>query len=422
MIQHIENMIQRLELAQPMIDERDKRYQGIQPLRYTIDEIEGDLKFFSINICKLAVNSVAERMRPKKIIASIKGEDFSHEATRLWLQSNMDQVLQSVISETLALGSSYLITWVDKYGRPAITAESARYVITENDPVSGEVTSAIKRWFERDQLGSMLNEHIIHYGPDEIVHYIRDGHGNLSVEDKTFNPLGIVPVTPLVNLDRLTDDRGYSVIDDLAPLVDALSKILADMLVASESVARPKRWATGIELEESEDGFTADGEPQQRSALEGQAVSPFNKADQMWTVESEAAKFGQLPGADLGGYRTAAELILQQIMAVSALPAHMVGVTTANPSSADAIRAAEASLTSRADSRIRILGIALERAVQLMVAIAAETDLAAVQVRIKWADPSTRSAAQEADAVTKLFSLGILTREEARERLGVDGL
>lgn len=421
MIDQIENMIQRLELAQPVIEQRDRRYCGLQPLRYTSDEVKGDLKDFSVNICRLAVNSVAERIRPKRIHAEVGGQDYSEPATQLWLNSNMDQVLQAVIADTLALGSSYLITWTDRYGLPVITAESAKHVITEHDPVNNEVTGAIKRWFEKDHLGSVVAEHVIYYGPDEIKHYIRSGQGKLSLQDTLFNPLGEVPVTPLINYDRIADEQGHSVIDDLGKLVDALSKILSDMIVASESVARPKRWAAGVELEDSADGFTADG-LEVDSATEGQAVSPFADSNAMWTVESPDAKFGQLEGANLNGYRTAVDLILQQIMAVSALPAHMVGVTTSTPASADAIRAAEASLTARAESRIKVLGLGVEKAVRLMVAIAAESEVRNVRANITWANPATRSIAQEADAVTKLLSFGVLTVDEAREKIGVDTL
>lgn len=55
-----------------------------------------------------------------------------------------------------------------------------------------------------------------------------------------------------MNSDRLLDN-GRSEIRDLVPLVDALNKLLADMLVASEFLARPRRWATGIELVEGEE-------------------------------------------------------------------------------------------------------------------------------------------------------------------------
>ena len=44
------------------------------------------------------------------------------------------------------------------------------------------------------------------------------------------------------------------------PLVDALNKCLADMMVTSEYVGRPRRWATGIELAE-EPVLDDDGNP-----------------------------------------------------------------------------------------------------------------------------------------------------------------
>lgn len=49
-----------------------------------------------------------------------------------------------------------------------------------------------------------------------------------------------------------------SEIEDLKPLVDALNKSLADMMVTSEYVGRPRRWATGVELVE-EPVLDADG-------------------------------------------------------------------------------------------------------------------------------------------------------------------
>lgn len=124
----------------------------------------------------------------------------------------------------------------------------------------------------------------------------------------------------------------------------------------------------------------------------------------------------------MGGYKTSVELVLQQIMAVTALPAHMVGITTSNPSSAEAIRAAEASLTARAAGRIRVLGIAIQQAIRILVAIDTGRDIDDIAVDLVWADPATKSPAQEADALTKLHSLGIVTTEEARTKMGLDAL
>lgn len=424
----VDRLISRLEATAPVVERRDRRYRGEQPLRFVAEEVTApDLKNFGVNICRIAVDSVAERMRVKRITARARGRDYSDRAIELWVSSSMDQLLQPLVVDALALGSAFLIVWADDDGRPTLTPESARHVAVERHPVTGAVTGAVKRWHTLDPSGAVETEQIIWYTSTAVTHFSRARAGEWVGSDPIPNPLGMVPVVPIVNTDRvgLPDDIGHSVIDDLGDLVDALSKILADMLVASEDVARPRRWATGVELEEEsddEDGFTADGGEVSADVEPRPVVSPFESGNRMFTVESPDAKFGQLPGADLQGYRTAVDLILQQIMSVSALPAHMVGVTTSNPSSADAIRAAEASLTARADSRIRVVGIALEAAIAMMVAQVAGVHPRDVVVTLRWSSTATRSAAQEADAIMKLHSEGILTKKEAREQIGLDPL
>lgn len=416
-----EKMVQTLDMVQPVIAQRNSRYRGVQPLRYVADEVEGDLKDFSVNLCRLAVTAVAERMKVRTIEATVRGEDVSAEVERRWDKLGMDQRLQSAIVDALAVGSAYLIVWVDRAGKPTITVESAEHMITRHDPITGEVDGAVKRWFEKDHQGVVVDEHVIYYGPDNVVALTRDPAGELELRQVIDNPLGVVPVIPLINYDRMSDHHGHSVVDDLGPLVDALSKILADMLTASEHVARPKRWASGVALEEDAAGFTAD-EIEYADELDETVKNPFDDANRMWLTESVEAKFGQLPGADLGGYKTAVDVIMQQIMAVSALPAHMVGITSANPSSADAIRAAEASLTARAESRARILTMAIEQAIAILTALDRAAPVADCEARVKWGSFATRSQAAEADAVTKLHSLGIVTTDEARRIVGADGL
>ena len=81
------------------------------------------------------------------------------------------------------------------------------------------------------------------------------------------------------------------------------------------------------------------------------------------------AKSGQLQAADLAGYGASVRVILGQIMAVSTLPAHYVGVFTDNPASADALRASEASLTARVEARQAKFGRCWEQVRKLMIAV-----------------------------------------------------
>lgn len=276
----------------------------------------------------------------------------------------------------------------------------------QRHPATREVTAALKRWTSAGKGQAVL------YEPDKITRYATASNvvdpaalpaTAWTVTGTIANPLGVVPVVPLVNGDRLLDLDGRSELADLLPLVDALNKVLADMMVSSEFFARPRRWASGVELAEDEDGH---------------AVNPFPEGHRMMVSESPESKFGQLPAADLAAYESAVRTILGQIMAVSALPAHYVGVFSDNPTSADSLRASEASLAARAESRQATFGRAWEAVARLVVAVETGVDPRAAQVAVTWADPSTRSIAQEADAVVKLYAAGLLPSGYALAKLG----
>src|SRR5699024_9586059 len=139
------------------------------------------------------------------------------------------------------IGRCIELVWGDTKRRPCLSAESAKQVAVTTDPATGAVTAAVKRWSTAKTTEAVL------YLPDRIERYSAPvtgaTGGGFTLVDTIDNPLsGAVPIVPFTNSDRLLDD-GASEIADLAPLVDALNKTLADMLVASEYTARPRRWA-----------------------------------------------------------------------------------------------------------------------------------------------------------------------------------
>lgn len=384
----------------------DSYYRGQQALSFLSPEARTALgsRFarMTSNLPRLAVTSLAERLR----VTGFSGVDVWDD----WLRNDLDQTSGVVHREALTLTCSAVIVWADKTGRPKVTVESPRQVSVSCDPGSREVTAAVKRWESVDGTYAVL------YEPDRISRYKAPRGASTTgyrLDGKVIdNPLGVVPVVPFVNGDQLLDG-GHSEISDLIPLVDALNKLLADLMVSSEYFARPRRYATGIELEEA-DVLDADGQPTGETV----EVNPFPEGHRMMISEEADAKFGQLPAGDLSGYGEAVKVLLGQIMAVSALPAHFVGVTTGNPATADANRSAEASLTARAEARQSTFGRSWERVAALMVAVRDGVDVETLAVRTQWADAATRSVAQEADAVVKLFSSGLLPATYALKRLG----
>jgi hypothetical protein len=406
-------LLQKLDGKAHIYNELNLYATGRQPLAFLSPESKKALgnRFGRIasNIPKLAVTSLAERLRVSGFHGADVWDDF--------LRSDLDQLGPIVHREALTLGQSFAIVWATAQGNPVVTVESAEQVAVKRDPVTRQVIAAVKRVRTKTTTEAWL------YLPDSVAHYRANSSGastaGFNLVETLDNPLGVVPVIPFTNTDRLLDEDGISEIEDLKPLVDGLNKALADMAVALEYSARPRRWATGIELTERPvlDGegipVLEDGEPVM------EVVNPIPEGNRAMISEAADARFGQLDGADLQGFRTAIDVFLSQIMAVSALPSHYVGILANQPASADALRASEASLTARAEARQLTFGRSWEAVARLMYAIRRGIDPDGVTVRVVWADASTRSVAQEADAAVKLFQAALLSRESTLTRLGM---
>ncbi len=405
-------LLQRLSEPSARYADLDRYYTGTQPLAYLSPEAKTALgnRFgvMASNIPRLAVTALAERLR-------ITG--FSGDAALWadWVRNDLDQTSGVAHREALLLGDSFVIVWADPFGRPRVTVESAKQVGVLTDPGSRQIVAALKRWEDTTR---KTTEAVL-YLPDRIVRLRANQAGavtaqGLATVEELANPLGVVPVVNLRNSDRILGEHGSSEIDDLRPLVDALNKSLADMMVTSEYVGRPRRWATGIEL--TEEPVLDDEGNDTGDTVE---VNPIPEGARAMISEAADAKFGQLAAADLGGYEASVRVLLGQIMAVSTLPAHYVGVFTDNPASADALRAAEASLTARAEARQQTFGRAWEQVAKLMIAVRDGRDPSMIDdIRVLWADAATRSVAQEADAVVKLYAAGLLPASYALGKLG----
>lgn len=384
----------------------EQYYAGQQPLAFLSPEAKAALgtRFgrMATNLCRVAVTSLTERLR----VTGFTGAQVWAD----WLRNDLDEQSVAAHREALLLGSSYVIVWADKFGRPKVTVETAKQMACLRDPGTRTLTAAVKRW------ETATTTEAIVYGPEVITRYRANQTGATTAGfvtvDEIANPLGVVPVVRLLNSDRILDE-GVSEIEDLMPLVDALNKVLTDLMVASEYTGRPRRWATGVELEEVP-VLDENGDDTGETTEE----NPYPEGTRMMIAEGEAAKFGQLNAADMGGYGNAVDVLLTQISAVSGLPAHYLGISHDNPASADALRASEASLTARAEARQAQFGRSWEDVARLIVGVRDGADPTTVDVRVSWADAATRSVAQEADAITKLYAAGLLPASYALKRLG----
>lgn len=394
----LETLSSKLDESQSALSRLDSYFEGRQPAAFLSPksrEALGDrLRVLGINFPRLLVNSIAERLQVTGFRAI--GEDAADDALwRVWHQNDMDAQAHLAHVDALTFGRSFVFVWQGAHG-PLVTVESARQVAVATDPATGEVRAAVKRWQDGQ------DHYAVVYEADKITKMKGTNEAVLHAIETIDNPLGEVPVVQIVNRARLLDFNGSSEMTDILDLTDGLAKIMSDAMVTSENFARPRRWATGLEIVEDDDG---------------NPVNPFsNETDRLWQSEDPATKFGQFDGTRLDGYSDLVAVLTQQIGAVSGLPPHYLGLNGDQPPSADAIRSAEASLVARTVSKQRTYGRSWAKVADLIVKVRDGHN--ARDFETIWGSPETRTPGQVADAAAKLAGIGVPLESVLAEPLG----
>lgn len=403
----------KLDESAPALARLDTYWTGTQPAAFlspTAQEaLQNRLRSLTVNYPRLCVTSLAERLQITgfRTSAADPGDDA---LWRIWTGNRMVDASAQAHVDALVYGRSFVIVWAGRTPAvPRITVESARQVAVIRDPATRDVTAALKRWTADNRA------HAVVFQPDKITRYtsaafIPEG-GSLpptvtgwTVAETIRNPLGVVPVVPIVNRGRLLDLDGVSEMADLLDLADAITKLHTDALVTSEYYARPRRWVTGLEIVED---------------VAGDPINPFaSEQDRVWQSEAPETKFGQFDPARLDGYGDLIATLTQEIGALSGLPPHYLGLHGDQPASADAIRSAEASLVARAFERQRTFGQSWDDVARLIVAVRDGVDPSTVDVSTVWANPETRTPAQAADAAAKLAGIGVPLATLLADQLG----
>ena len=424
----------RLDGAQGYLARYDQYFEGNQPSAFMSPEslaaMNGRLPMLSVNVARLTVLSLAERLRV--IGFRVDGaSDPDPDLWASWTRCGMDVGQDMAHVDALISGRSYVIAWADEYGDPLLTPASARFCTTITDPNTRRVLAGMHRFYVQPDPDQPMGQAfaVIFTGQRVITMTTAEdqpisGYPPMGAAWKIIeslpNPLGVVPVVNVLNgygRRILTSLEGESELADLMPLTDAIAKLGQDMMVTSEVSARPRRWATGLELVPQRDPVTGadvlDEDGQQVF------VNPFSSdALRVWQSESPETTFGQFPQADLAPYTSAITTLMGQVGAVSTLPAHYLGIHGDQPPSADSIRAAEASLTSRALGKIRMFTQPWGWVGALEIGIRTGRDPRTIAVEPMWASAETRTPSQDADEAAKLGALGVPLTSVLREVLG----
>lgn len=407
----IDRLNRELDARAAPMSRFDDYYQGRHPMLYAGTKYRqafGTLfAGFSDNFCGLVVDAVEERL---DVEGFRMGDDLlaDTDAWRLWQENDLDAWSQIAHTEALVKGQASVLVWADEDepDEVEITIQDALEMVVARDQSSGDRLAAMKRWQEDD--GSTR---FTLYLPDSIEKWqtvpkgmtlagsLKVGRYNIvprlvgSEPWPLPNPLGVVPVVPLVNRPRLRGD-GVSEIAAVIPIQNALNKLFLDMLVAAEFAAFRQRYAVGLELEVDPDT--------------GKAVEPYQAgAGQLWAEEKPDVKFGDFAVTDLSNYRGAIETAIQHIASITRTPAHYLMGNAGSFPSGESLAATETGLTRKAERKQRFFGESWEQVIRLAFLVLDDPRGRIRDAETIWRDPESRNEAAHVDSLVKLKALNV---------------
>jgi hypothetical protein len=378
-------------------------YNGKHPMAFATakyrEAFGSLLQTMSDNWCRVVVQSSARRLK-------VQGFRFGPESSAddaawaIWQANGLDAQASMVHTEAIKLGEAYwLVEPPANGGEPRITCEHPREMIVATAPGDRrQRVAAYKKWID-DRDGFAYSTV---YLPGSVVKYRSTkpvkGTEKIAWEPRPGDPgavnsLGVVPVIPVCNEPTMLSG-GQSDLAPGIPIQNAIDKLCADMMVASEFAAFRQRVMTGVE-DPGDDPKT------------GQPISVKFAVNRLFTVEDPQAKVYDLAASDLSNYISAIEMFIQHLAAQTNTPPHYLLAKMLNISG-DALTAAESGLVFKCDDKKEPFGEAHEEMMRL--AFKAKKDekrAGAMDAETIWKTSERRSPAQIADAAVKKKDVGV---------------
>lgn len=306
--------------------------------------------------------------------------------------------------DALTYGREYITVGSadDPDAPPLITFESPLDMTLDWDARLRLPRFALRESLDKWDFGLAPDERLVSlYMPDETIFAV-EVNGGWEVIDRDQHRLGVPPVLRMANRQRTADRVGHSEITpEVMSITDAACRRLMGMEVAAEFFGAPARYILGA----SESAFQ-DAEGNAKSAWEtyiGRVLALERDED------GDIPTVGQFSAHDPTGMTKIIDLYARIMATQLGLPPHMLGYTSDNPASADAIRSSEAMLVKKAERRIRRFGATHRDAMRLGLWFRdGEPPDRSRRIETVWRNPATPTLAAQTDAAVKLAQAGIV--------------
>ncbi|MFD7259328.1 phage portal protein [Streptomyces sp. NPDC059874] len=340
-----------------------------------------------------------------------------------WQRSRMDARQAAVYRGALGFGHSFVLTEKTAKGVISKGLSAKKTAALYEDPANDEtpyaaLTIVSKPRSETPGKARMWDgkfEYAVTYksltDPDSVKVSALRRHGASEC-----------PVTRFASSVDL-EGRTIGVIEPMIALQNRINQTIFDLLVAQTYTSHEVRYATGMApplvmelLDEAgqvttDPALAVDSRPKLDAAGNPIPAAINHNARRFLFAEDPDVKFGSLPAGPIGSLIDSVDMSIRHLAAISQTPPHHLLGQIANLS-AEALLAAETSLSRMIAEFRSIFGEAWERVFRLAAELEGETAAADdYSGEVQWRDMESRSLAQAADALGKLAAqLGIPLR------------
>ncbi|MEV6854699.1 phage portal protein [Streptomyces microflavus] len=351
---------------------------------------------------RVGVESLEERLD----LEAVRWADGGNSSDLSEIVESNDLIDESSLAhlDALIYGREYLsVGSGEDGGLPVVSVESPLDMTLLWDARIRMGRAALRECATDHLVESGVDERmLVLYLPDQTITALPSESGGWEVINRDVHRLGVVPVVRMANRQRTSDRVGKSEITpDVMSITDAACRRLMGIEVASEFFGAPQRYILGA----SESAFQ-DADGTAKSAWEtyiGRVLALERDED------GNVPDVGQFAAHDPSGQTKIIDLYARIMASQFGLPPHMLGYTTDNPASADAIRSTEAKLVKRAERRTRRYGSAWQQAMRLALWVRdGEPPDKSRRIEMVWRNPATPTVAAQADATVKLVQAGII--------------
>lgn len=385
-------------------------YNGLQQLEQLGLAVPADLRKFVTIVAwpGTAVDAIEERCDLDGFRLPNQPE-ADKDLWDVWQYNQMDHESQMGHLDSLRFGRAYGCAGTGEDPEmPLLTVESPMQMSHLWSPRERQ-TRCAARFYQDDSTGDM--EYRATFYQRMSTSWLTLRGGQWEVDDRDVHNLGRCPVVPIVNRATLDDRYGVSEMLRLIGLTDAAARDLTKLVVASEVMALPQRWAAGMSQADFTDPDT------------GEALAAWETYfGAIWATPNAEAKFGQFSAADLKNFTDVIDMWAHLVANTSGLPLRYFSRASVNPPSGDGIRADESRLVKICERRELGWGEGWEQLMRLVRQLqrGGRDDPKLSAMETLWRNPATPTRSQMADATLKLAGPDrpIISLRQARRDLG----